>query len=112
LSIAIRLEIDVQQMALDRLVLPIDDHGLGVLTAIQREIKNGVVAAFRAQNAQHVPRIYAHCQCVLASAIHDGGNLAFTPHPACLILGASFPRIRFQNVLFQCGCHDFNSLRK
>ena len=41
--------------------------------------------------AQHVPRIYAHCQGVLASAIHDGGNLAFTPHPACLILGCLLP---------------------
>src|ERR1700733_9864707 len=50
------LEVDVQQVAFDGLVLPVDDHGFGAL-AIEGEIENAVVTAIGAENAQHVAGI-------------------------------------------------------
>ena len=41
------LQVDVQQMALDGLILPVHDHGLGAFAAFDREIENGVVAGLR-----------------------------------------------------------------
>ena len=44
------LQVDVQQLALDRLILPVDDHRLGPLAAFQSQIKNRVVAALGVQD--------------------------------------------------------------
>src|SRR5207248_10349621 len=43
-------EVDVQQRAFDRFVLPIDDHSLAAL-AIQGQIENSVVTSLGVENA-------------------------------------------------------------
>ena len=48
------LQVDVQQRALDGLVLPVDDHGLGAFAAVEGEIENRVVSGFRVQDARHL----------------------------------------------------------
>src|ERR1700679_2816801 len=44
------LQIDVQQLALDGLVLPVDDHGLGNARTLDRQIEDRVVTGIRVQN--------------------------------------------------------------
>ncbi len=56
------LQVDVQQMALDGLILPVHDHGLGALAAFDREIENGVVSGLGMQNARDLARIERHRQ--------------------------------------------------
>ena len=51
------LQVDVQQLALDRLILPVHDHGLGAFAAFDREIENGVVAGLRMQDARDLAGI-------------------------------------------------------
>ena len=70
------LEVDVQQMALDGLVLPVHDHGLGALAAFEVEVENSVVASLGVQNARHLAGIESHRQRFLARAIDDAGNFA------------------------------------
>ena len=94
------LQVDVQQLALDRLILPVHDHGLGAFAAIDREIENRVVSGLGMQNARDLPRIERDRQRVLAGAVDDAGNLAAHAHAAGLILVARGARLRFQNVVF------------
>ena len=95
----------MQQVALDRLILPIHDHGLGFV-AIHRQIENGVVAGFRIQNARNHARVYADGKRVFARSIHDRRNLSLPAHAPCIILRPSFSRLRFQYVRFQCSRHN------
>ena len=100
----------MQQLAFDRLVLPVDDHGLAALAAVQGKVKNRVVAGLRVQNAQHVPRIHADRERILARSINNARNFSATAHGAGVVLGPRFPRLRFECVLFQCSRHRFQFL--
>ena len=104
------LQVDVQQIALDGLILPVDDHRLGRLPASQSEIKNRVVAGLGVQDARHMPRIHADRERFLARSIHHGRNLSATAHGARVVLRPRFARLRFEYVLFQCSCHKFQFL--
>ena len=106
------LQVDVQQMALDGLILPVHDHGLGALAAFEVQIENGVVAGLGMQNARHLAWIESHRKRLLARAIDDAGDLAALTHPAGHVLVARSPRLRFQNIAFscRCGCHKFSFL--
>jgi hypothetical protein len=100
----------VQQLALDGLVLPVDDHGLAALAAAQGEVKNRIVAGLRVQNPLHMSRIYGDGKRFLARSIHYGRNLSFLAHAAGKVLGAGLSRLRFQYVLFQYSRHKFQVL--
>src|ERR1700686_1546593 len=63
------LEVDVQQRPFDGLVLPVHDHRLGALATIESQIKNGVGASLRVQNARDLARIKAYRHGVLTGAI-------------------------------------------
>ena len=90
------LQVDVQQIALDGLILPVDDHRLGRLAASQCEIKNRVVAGLGVQDARHMPRIHADRQRIFARSIHHGRSLSATAHGARIVLRPCFARLRFQ----------------
>ncbi len=51
------LQVNVEQVAFDGLILPIHDHGLGALAAVEGKIENGVMAALGVQNPKHMPRV-------------------------------------------------------
>src|SRR5258708_15652887 len=103
------LEVDVQQMAFDRFILPVHNHYLGSFAAMQCEIENGVVAAVGSQNAQHMTRIDANWQRVLAGTVYYAGDFAFAPHAPGMVLGTRFPRLGFQSILFNRSRHNFSS---
>src|SRR5260370_18061846 len=105
------LQVNVRQRALDRLVLPVHDHGLGALT-IHRKVKHRVVPGSRMQNARHLPRINTDRDRLLARAINHGRDLALTSHPAGIIFGAGSTRLGFEYALFGCRCsHNFDSYK-
>src|SRR6185369_17954612 len=79
------LQIDVQQRALNRLVLPIHDHRLGAL-AINGKIENCVVTAGRMQNARHLAWIDADRNRVLAGAIYHSRDLPAPAHSSRFVL--------------------------
>src|SRR5437879_8581846 len=105
-------EVDVQQRAFDRFVLPIDDHSLAAL-AIQGQIENSVVTSLGVENAGHLPRIHADRHRVLAGAVDHRGNLSAAAHSAGMVLIARLARLRFQKIDlgFRLGCcsHNFDS---
>ena len=95
------LQIDVQQTALDGLILPVHDHGLGALATFDGEIENGVVPGRGMQNTRDLARIERDRQRLLARAIEDGGDLAALAHAAGDILVARSSRLRFEYVDFR-----------
>src|SRR3984885_155469 len=78
-------EVDVHQLALDGLVLPIDDHGLG-LCGTDLQVKNRVVAGIRMQNAGNLLGVDFHRDRGLLGAIENAWNHPGDAHPAGRIL--------------------------
>src|ERR1700722_18582687 len=79
------LQVDVHQLALDGLVLPIDDHGLGAAGA-DFQIKNRVVARIRMQNAGNLLGVYFHRNRGFLGAVEDAWNHSGDAYPAGRIL--------------------------
>src|SRR5579862_7660312 len=90
------LKVYVKQRPFNRLVLPVNDHCLGALATVESQIKNGVVASLRMQNARHLARIKAYRHGVFTGAIQNSRDFAFATHAACIVLGASRSRLGFQ----------------
>ncbi len=76
----------MQQVALDGLVLPVDDHGLAGTGALDREIEDGVVAGLGVENAGDDLGIDRNGDGGLARAVDDGGDEAFAANAACVVL--------------------------
>jgi hypothetical protein len=66
------LHVDVEELALDGLVLPVNDHGLAALAAGDLEIEDGVVAGFGVEDAGDDAGIYGDGDGGLARAVDDG----------------------------------------
>ena len=66
------LQIDMQQVALDGLVLPVHDHRLGLL-AIQRDVEDGVMPGLGMQNSVDLLGVDGDRPGRLAGAVKDGG---------------------------------------
>ena len=80
------LEVDVQQRVANRLILPVDDHGLGDALAGDVHVEDGVVAGLGVQDAQNLLGVDFDGDRLVARAINDGGNLAGDANLACGIL--------------------------
>ena len=72
----------MQQVALDGLVLPIHNHGLGSRRFRNIQIKDGVVAGIRVQNFEDRLGVKRNGHGLLASAVHYGGDQAGDAHAA------------------------------
>jgi len=75
------LQIHVQQRPLDRLILPIDDHGLG-LGAVEGEVEDGVVSGLGVQDTGDLARVDGDGKRLLSGAIDHRRNLSFLANPA------------------------------
>src|SRR5581483_6635158 len=80
------LEVNVQQVALDGLVLPVDDHRLAGGAALDREIEDGVVAGIGVEDAGDDFGIDRNGDRGLARTVDDGGDEAFAANAACVVL--------------------------
>src|SRR5438128_2713273 len=108
------LQINVQELALDRLELPVHDHGLGALAAVQRELENRVVTACGMQDTEHLAWIHTERCHIFACTIEHRGNLAAPAYPPGIILCSRSARLRFQNIGlgnfgFGCSSHNLDS---
>src|SRR6202041_364858 len=75
------LEVDMDELALDRLVLPVDDHHLRG-GAGEGEIEDGVMAGFRVQDFLNLLGIDFDGDGRFRGSVDDGGNLAPDAHAA------------------------------
>src|SRR6185369_17946394 len=99
------LQIDVQQRALDRLILPVHDHGLGFF-AIEGQIKNSVVTSLRVKDGLHLPWINRNRQSIFACAINHRRDFAVTPHTPRSVLISRSARLRLQHIARGCSRHN------
>ena len=81
------LQVNVQQLALERLILPVDDHHSGFFAA-QLNFKDGVVAGRRVQNPGDLLGINTHRQRGLLCAINHSRNAATGAQAARLVFSA------------------------
>jgi hypothetical protein len=80
------LQIDVNQTVVDRLTLPIDDHGLGRLLAGDFDIEDCVVAGLGEKYPGNLLGIHLDGHRIVPRTIQHGGNLARGAYPASGIL--------------------------
>ena len=80
------LQVDVQQVALDRLILPVDDHGLHPRAALHVHVEDGVVAGLRVQDAQYLLGVELDGDRGLLGPVDHAGNLAGHAHAPRRIL--------------------------
>ncbi len=94
----------MQQRALDRLVLPVNDHHLAGVTA-RSHVENGVVPLLGVQDAVDLLGIDRKVQRFQPGAIQHGGNQAALAQTAGIILAAALPRLGFYALVsLFCGC--------
>ena len=79
------LQVNVQQGAPDRLILPVDDHGLGfrylrTICSTDLHVKNRVVARIRVQDSGDLLGIDFDGHGRLGRSINHGGNFAPSAH--------------------------------
>ena len=70
------LQVDVQQRALDRLMLPVDNHRLHRRRTRHIQIEDGVVAGVGVQNPGDDARVHGHRDRLLPGTVDHRGNLA------------------------------------
>ena len=86
-------QIDVQQVVLDGIVLPIDHHHRGALPTRDVNVEDRVHARGRKQNLVHFLRVDSHGNRVLARAVHHCRDHLLDPLPPGFVLatrGARF----------------------
>ena len=105
------LEVDVQQVALDGLVLPVDDHGLAGGAAFDGEIEDGVVAGVGVKDAGDDLGVDRDGDRGPARAVKNGGDEAFAANAACVVLvelaGALFGGDGGDGCVVACHCFPF-----
>src|ERR1039458_9221423 len=99
------LQVHVKQGSLDGFELPVHDHGLHAI-AVERQVKNSVVPAFRPQDAQDLPRIDRDRSRFFARPIYHGWNFSADAHAPGGVLGAWFALLRFQKADIRCSRHN------
>ena len=98
----------MQQLALDGLVLPVHDHRLGALAAIERQIENCVVAGLRVQDADDL-RGSTLPERVLPGAVNTAGILPLARTRRASFLLPAVRALRFQLLFSRCRRHKFDS---
>src|ERR1700733_11566702 len=94
------LEINVNQVALDRLVLPVNDHSLGLgCRSIDLEVEDGVVAGVRVQDLLDLLGIDFNGDGRFGGSVNNGGNLAPDAYAASCVF--------VELALTGRGCYDF-----
>ena len=105
------LQVDVQQCALDWLMLPVDDHRLGRFAA-RSHVENGVVTLLRVQDAADLLGIDAPWFAVPSrrhTARRESGRF-LRKRRASFLLAGSLPRLGFYVLVsLFCGCCSHNS---
>src|SRR5262249_6625617 len=97
------LQVDVQQIAPDRAVLPVDDHHRCVLTASNVQTEDGVVSGFAMQDLRNMARVDRHGHWISVSAIYDARDHTLAPHTTRFILAAGGAWLRSdRNIRFHC----------
>ena len=76
------LQVDVDQLVLDRLALPVHDHGFGRGLPGNFHIENRVVAALGIKDPQNLLGIHFDGNRIVAGTIQHGRNLACDAHAA------------------------------
>src|SRR6185437_7640104 len=97
------LHVNVDQLVLDGLALPIDDHGLGGGLAGYFHVKNGVVAFFGKEDPGNLSGINLDGDRIGSRAVKHGGNFAGDAYATCGVL------VKF--ALAGLGCNDFRHSR-
>ena len=100
------LHVDVDQLVLDGLALPVDDHGLGRGRAGDLDIEDGVVAGLGEENPRDLLGIDFDGDRIVACTIKDGRNFSGDTHAARGILvelaltGLGYDHFRHSNLSF------------
>ena len=105
------LQVDVQQLALDRLMLPVDDHRLGNGRAFDVQVEDGVVTGVGVQNLGDDPGVDRYRDRILSGAINNGGNLAGDANAARRILVELALAGSCDHCFNRCCCHNEFSFR-
>ncbi len=79
------LEIDVQQLAFDGLVLPVDDHDLFGPGAFNVQVEDRVVAGLRVQDLGDDLGVDCDGDAGSTGTVDDGGNQPLDAHAASMI---------------------------
>ena len=80
------LHVDVDQLVVDRLALPVDDHGLGRGLAGDFDIEDRVVAGLGEKNPGNLLGVHLDGHRIVPRTIQHGRNLARDAHAARGIL--------------------------
>ena len=93
------LQVDVQQLALDRFVLPVDDHRLGRSPPSRARSKIVLCPLSEFRMRVTCRGSTAIGRRVLAAPYTTAGIFAANSNAARRILGTRFPGLRFENVV-------------
>ena len=92
------LQVDVDQLVLDRLALPVDDHGFGRGLAGNFDIENCVVAGLREEDPRNLFGIHLDGNGIVPGPIKHGGNLACDAHAArCVLVEFALAGLGYDN---------------
>ncbi len=97
------LQVDVQQIAANGVMLPVDDHHRRILAAFNVQIEDGVVPGLAVQDLRNLPRADRHRHRVLVRAINHARDQALATRTPRFILAAGSTWLRrHRNIRFHC----------